>query len=421
MDTLTNHEKAWQKHFFAYLTSQLTSFFGTSLVQFAIVWYITLKTGSGIMVTITMLCSFVPQLLISPFAGVWADRYNRKILIMLSDGMIAFTTLILAVLFLFGVDYYWLVFIVAAMRSLGAGIQSPANNAMLPQLIPQEKMMQLSGVKHSMESVVALISPAVSGALLNYMGLVAIFFVDVITAAIAITVLCFVKARSYKASETEGERSYFGDMKLGIGYIKTHRYLIPLFSFVGLFLFLAVPVAYFSPLMIERLFNGGVWRMTANEILFSCGTLIGGILISTWGGLKNRLVTISISAASFGLLTVAVGVNKSFWWFLVFIALSGIFVPFMTVTSSVLIQENVEEDILGRVFSVYQIVITAVIPLGTLLFGPMCDVIKIEHLCIITGVLMVILGILAYCNKSVRSIAVKKEAAPQVLEQLVET
>lgn len=428
MDTTIQQDNAWKKKYFAYLSSQIISFFGTSLVQYAIVWYITLKTGSGVMVTLIMMCSFIPQLIISLFAGVWADRYNRKMLIMLSDGMIAFTTLVLAILFLFGIDSYWLLFIVAAMRSLGAGIQSPASSAMLPQLIPKDKMMKMSGLKHTVESIMLLVSPAVSGALLSFMGLVSIFFVDVITAAIAIIVLFFVKVKAYKETTESSPNGYFGDMKIGLSYIKNHKFLVTLFTYIGLFMFLVVPVAYLSPLMIKRSFGGEVWRLTANEILFSLGTLIGGILITTWGGFKNRIVTIATACICFGVFTIAIGivptfaigVVPTFLLFLILVALSGIFVPFMTVSSTVIIQESVEEGMLGRVFSVFQIVLTAVMPLGTLVFGPLSDYVSIQMLCIITGILMLIVGVATYFNKTTRHISYKPEKKQNGLKQTQE-
>ena len=83
----------WKRNTILFLTSQTLSLFGTSLVQYAILWYITLNTQSGVMMTIYIICGFLPTFFLSPFAGVWADRYNRKLLIMLSDSMIALSTL----------------------------------------------------------------------------------------------------------------------------------------------------------------------------------------------------------------------------------------------------------------------------------------------------------------------------------------
>ena len=106
----------WQKNIILFLGTQTISLFGSALVQFSILWYITLTTQSGVMMTIYIVCGFVPSFILSPIAGVWADRFNRKMLIILADSLIAIATLILAILFFLGYDAIWLLFVMAAVR-----------------------------------------------------------------------------------------------------------------------------------------------------------------------------------------------------------------------------------------------------------------------------------------------------------------
>src|SRR5512143_1787710 len=128
-----------QKKIMLIISSKKISLFGSSLVQYAITWYVVLTTKSGIMMTISIICGFLPTFFLSPFAGVWADRYNRKTLIMAADSFIALTTLLLAILFLMGYDSIGLLFIASAFRSIGSGIQTPAVGAFIPQIVPEDK------------------------------------------------------------------------------------------------------------------------------------------------------------------------------------------------------------------------------------------------------------------------------------------
>ena len=138
MNTINNNLKEnWLKNIILFLSSQTISLFGSSLVQYAIMWHITLTTESGLMMTLYIICGFIPTFILSPVAGVWADRYNRKMLIILADGLIAIATFILAILFLMGFDAIWLLFVMAAIRAFGTGIQMPAVGAILPQIVPQ--------------------------------------------------------------------------------------------------------------------------------------------------------------------------------------------------------------------------------------------------------------------------------------------
>ena len=153
-------ENNWKTKIILFLTAQTISLFGSSLVQYAIIWYITLTTSSGVMLTISTVCGFLPQIAISLFAGVWIDRYDRKKMIMLSDGIIAIATLVLAILFLTGYKSIWLLFIVLLIRSAGTGVQTPAVNALIPQIVPKEYLMKVNGINSSITSLIMFLSPA---------------------------------------------------------------------------------------------------------------------------------------------------------------------------------------------------------------------------------------------------------------------
>jgi len=159
--------EAWEKNTIFFLSSQTISLMGSMLVQYAITWYITLETQSGLMMTLSIICGFLPTFFISPFAGVWADRYSRKKLIVLADILIAAATFILAVLFCMGIDSIWLLFVASAIRSLGAGIQTPSVGAFLPQIVPEDHLTRVNGINSSLQAFVTLLSPMLSGALMS--------------------------------------------------------------------------------------------------------------------------------------------------------------------------------------------------------------------------------------------------------------
>ena len=174
-----NHLKNWKKNIIRFLTAQTISLLGSSIVQYSIIWYITISTSSGSMLTIATVCGFLPQVIISLFAGVWIDRYDRKKMIILSDLMIAIMTLILAVSFLSGYKNLWLLFIVLIVRSFGTGIQTPAVNAIIPQIVPNEQLMRINGINSTLYSLMMFVSPAVSGAVLSILSLEATLFIDI--------------------------------------------------------------------------------------------------------------------------------------------------------------------------------------------------------------------------------------------------
>jgi DHA3 family macrolide efflux protein-like MFS transporter len=410
---MMNMHADWKQKVILFLSSQAISLFGSHLVMYAIMWHITLETQSGIMMTIYIICSFLPTFFLSPFAGVWADRYNRKRLIILSDSLTAAATLILAILFLLGYDALWLLFAIAAIRALGTGVQTPAVGAFLPQMVPAEQLTRINGINGSIQACIMLASPLLSGALLTVAEIETIFFIDVVTAAAAILVLQFFLHVPAHAKASRAQTSgYVKDMREGLAYIKNHSYLTHFFLFCAFFFFLSAPAAFLTPLQVTRSFGDDVWRLTAIEITFSLGMMAGGLVMASWGGFKNKIYTMTLSSLVFGVCTLMLGIVPDFWIYLMFMGLAGVAIPAFNTPSTVLLQERVEGDYHGRVFGILGMISSSTMPLGMLVFGPIADIIEIEWLLIGTGLLLCIQGFFLIGNKTLVE-AGKPLAKPQ--------
>jgi DHA3 family macrolide efflux protein-like MFS transporter len=405
----------WKRNIIIFLSSQTISLFGSSLVQYAIMWHITLTTQSGMMMTLFIICGFIPTFLLSPVAGVWADRYNRKILIIVSDGLIALSTLILAILFLMGYDAIWLLFVMAAIRAVGAGIQTPAIGAILPQIVPEDQLTKVNGTNGSLQAVIMFVAPMASAALLTMTSLEVIFFIDVITAAIAIfTLVTLLKIAVHEKAATEQTTSYMSDFKEGLSYINQHAFLKKFFLFFAFFFVLMAPAAFLTPLQVARSFGDDVWRLTAIEIAFSVGMMAGGGIIAAWGGFSNRVHTMTFASVLMGICTFALGIVPIFWLYLMFMAVFGIAMPIFNTPTMVLVQEKVDSNYLGRVFGVFGMISTSMMPIGMLIFGPISDVVKIEWLLVGTGILILIAGV--FLSRSKVLLAAGKPAVKEIAE-----
>ena len=393
-----NHE-GWKKKTALFLSSQGTSLFGSMLVQYAIIWHVTLTTQSGVILTISTLCAFLPQIVISLFAGVWADRYPRKFLIIFADLLTAVSTLILAVIFLLGYRELWLLFLVSGIRSIGAGIQTPAVNALLPQLVPTDKLIKVNGINGTLQPFIMIAAPLASGALLSLSRLESIFFIDVVTAMIAVSLLLVLKVPAHQKAAAPQSTGYFDDLKAGLTYIRHNPVIKVLFVFYAAVFFLVAPVAFLSPLMVARSFGEEVWRLTANEVTFFVGSILGGVIMTVWGGFKNHFRTIGLSCILWAILFTGLGLSKVFVLYLILMFLSGIPMPLLNVPTTTLLQEMVRPDMQGRVFGVMQLIMTTVMPIGMLVFGPIADVITIEVLLVLTGAAMAVPGLWIFFNR----------------------
>jgi DHA3 family macrolide efflux protein-like MFS transporter len=387
-----NSNSLWKKQIALFLISQNISLFGSSVVSFAIIWYITLQTSSGKWLMLFTIFSLLPQVLISLWAGVWADRYNRKHIIMLADGFIALATLGLAIAFWSGYQKLELLLAVAFIRSIGAGIQTPAVAALFPQLVPQEKLTRVQGINQTLNSVLMLLSPAVGGVVLGSMGIFWAFMLDVITASLAIGVISFINIE--KVPRPAEAASVLTELRQGITYALNHKLLKLVLIFFGVSFFLTTPAAVLTPLLVERSFGSDVWRLTANEMVWTIGSLLGGAFVSLRGEFKDKIYTTAVCLVAFGVTFALLGIARNFAIYLLIMGIAGFFMPIIATAQTVLIQENVEAAMMGRMFSLVQIVAGSAMPVAILFFGPLADIVSIGSILLVSGALLAVVGVL---------------------------
>ncbi len=405
-------QRAWKRDISIFLSGQTISMFGSMLVQYAIMWHLTLETKSGVVLMASAVFGMLPQAIVSIFGGVWADRLNRKWLIILADGSIAVTTLALAIFMMSGYQELWLIYLTLAIRSTGAGIQQPAVAALIPQLVPTEHLLRVNGVFQSISSAMMLIAPAAAAGIYASMSIVAIFWVDVVTAIIGIALLLLIAVPTVR---TVVDTGYFTDLAKGVRYTFTHAFVRWLLVLFGIVFVLTVAPSMLTPLMVVREFGDEVWKLTVNELAFSIGMLGGGVLIAVWGGLKNKVVMILAASVLFGVLTLALGLSSNMWVFFAFMLLVGLAVPFFSTPSTTLLQERVEPEFQGRVFGFVGVVMATAMPIGMLVFGPLADVVPVQWVLIGAGVLtFVVVAIAALIPAGRRAIAIGAEPTPAV-------
>lgn len=393
-----NRYDNWKRKTAKFLIAQTISLFGSSLVQYAIIWYITLITASGSIMTIATICGYVPQMIISMFAGVWLDRYSRKKLIIAADSLIACSTGLIAILFLIGYQEIWLLFILLIIRSMGTGVQTPAVNAFLPQIVPKDNLMKVNGINSMLSSITIFLSPAVSGLLLTITSIELTFFIDVITAFIGVGITLTI-SEIKKEEEKKIQRNMLQDIKEGMHYLQNHKPIKQQLIYIMIVAVLISPAAFLTPLLVSRAFGQEVWKLTVSQMVFSLGAIAGGALISIWGGFQNRRYTIIAATIFYGMMMIGIGIAPIYGVYLLFNGLIGISMPCYNAPVQVFFQENVEEEMQGRVFGMLQIANACALPSGTVLFGPLADIISVQTILILTGIVVVLYAIKEWKNK----------------------
>lgn len=393
----------WKKNAVSFIGSQMISLFGSAVVQYAITWYITLETNSGSAMTIAILCGFLPTLALSPFAGVWADRYDKKKLIALADSVIAVTTLLLAVGFFMGYRELWLLYVALGIRGLGTAIQMPCTGAILPDFVPSEQLTRINGLNSSLQAIISLAAPVVSGAILSVARIEIIFFIDVVTAIIGVSVLMFfLKLPKQQSLQMQSSESYFFELKKGMQFICSQRYLVVLFLYMAVVYLAVGPVQYLTPLQVVRVFGEEVWRMSAASAGLAGGMIFGGILMMLWKGFRNKTTTLFFSMTMIGLCVALLGAAVPFWLYLCMAGCIGLFLSIFNTNAVAMLQIKIEPDYLGRVFSILTMLSSSLTPMGMLFFGPLADRVSIGGLLVGTGIVMALVGVAIIITPSLR-------------------
>ncbi|MDR0961614.1 MAG: MFS transporter [Mediterranea sp.] len=401
----------WKRNTALFLSGQALSMFGSMLTQYAIMWDVTLQTQSGIAMTLYVVLGVLPISFMSPIGGVWADRYNRKAVICLSDGGIALITLLTAIVLMLesqhteqALSRTTLLIACATLRAFGQGVHSPAISAFIPQITPAKHLNKINGINTGIQSGVSIVSPMAAGALMMFMPLSAMFFIDVITAIIGIGILWWlVKVPASTAQVvTDVKRNHRQDFRDGLRYIRSHPFILQLILIATVFFFAMAPIAYLMPLQVVRNFGNEVWRLSTIEIVWSAGMVIGGLAVGFWGGFRNKMHSMSLSCFLTGIAGMALGLINTFTVYAVVVGLMGLISPLFSTPMMTLSQTRIDTEYMGRVFGIFGMVWSLMMPVGMLIFGPLADVISIDYLMIGSGAAIMLLCIPYVMSKTLR-------------------
>ena len=384
----------WKRKTVLFLASQCITLFGSMIVQMSIIWYVTLKTSSGGWVAAFTICSYLPQFLISFFAGVWADRYNRKKLIVLADGVITIATLIMfLVMPMISSDFVLLsaLLVISIVRSIGAGVQTPAVNAVIPHLVPAEYLMKYNGINATIQSIVQFIAPAVAGTVLSIGTFRSTLFIDILTALIGIGLLSCVLLPKQEVSNEN--ISVFSEIKAGIHYSFSDKMIGKILIVYGLFILLSVPAGFMSALLVSRVYGDVYWYLTAVELVGFAGMALGGVLMGMWGGFKSRFKTFAFGLLILSIMTIGMGITPYFVLYLAMMFVYSIALTIIQTATTTIIQENAQESMIGRVFGLMGAMYSGFLPVGMAVFGPLADVLPLQWVMVGSGIALVLVTV----------------------------
>ncbi|MBU5348108.1 MFS transporter [Paenibacillus lautus] len=399
-------QQNWKRNFFTIWAGQAVSLITSAVLQMAIIWHLTETTGSAMVLSMATMVGFLPQAVLGTMIGVLVDRWNRKMVMIGADLMVAAAGAALAMVALFIELPVWVVMIVLFVRSIGTAFHTTALSAVTPLLVPEEQLTKCAGYSQSVQSVSYILSPAIGAFLYATWELNAIIAMDVLGALIAsITVAMIAIPKQVRLVE-DVKGKFFEEAKEGFRIFRESKGLFSLLWIGALYMFVFMPINALFPLMSMSYFGGTATHASIVEIVFAAGMLIGSLLLSVWGGFKNRTMSIIFSISLMGIALFISGLLP-IHGFLIFVlcsALMGFSSPFYNGVQMALIQEKIQPEYLGRVFGLLGSLMSFAMPIGLIVSGIFADRIGIHTWFMLSGVCIIGIAVLCVLLPSIRNL-----------------
>jgi MFS transporter, DHA3 family, macrolide efflux protein len=355
---------------------QVVSLLGTGMTRFALTLWAWDLTGQATALALVAFFSFTPTVIFSPFAGALVDRWDRKLVMMLSDLAAGLGTVVLFLLALTGNLHIWHVYAIAFFAGAFESFQFPAYSAAITVMVDKSQYSRTSALLGLAESASAIAAPIAAAALFAFIGLQGILLIDIVSFVFAISTLLMIYIppvkRSAEGAASQG--SLLQEASFGFRYIAKRRSLlgIQMVFFFGNFLF-TIAAVLTAPLILSRSGNNEA-LLAAVTSAMGVGGVIGGLLMSAWGGFKRKVngVLLGFSlAAIFGVIVM--GLGQAAIVLVVAAFFNMFFTPLINASNQAIWQMKIPPDLQGKVFAARAFIARIAAPVSMLLTGPLAD------------------------------------------------
>lgn len=388
----------WKSRFLTLAIGQTVSLVGSSAVQFALIWWLASETGSPLMLSLAGLVALLPQALLGPFAGIWIDRLKRKTVIIAADLFIGTCAAVFAVLFLFLDVPYWSACVVLGLRSVGNVFHTPALNAAMPMIVPENELVRVNGWTQFYQSGAFMLGPVLGAALYAALPLPVILLSDLVGAAAACICTAAIKIPDPKRQASEKVR-YFSELKEGVRAVLCDKRLTVLLLAATASMLFYLPLSSLYPLMTSEHFSATAWHASAIELVYAAGMMASAVLISLRGEIRRKLLAAHLGLMLMGVSALLCGLlPRQMTWFLTFAVLCAVMgaagnlygIPVMAY-----MQQTIPLEAQGRAFSLVGSLMSLAMPLGLLIAGPVSEREGVDAWFFISGIAVLVITLVS--------------------------
>ncbi len=406
MEDETNNLDNWMKKFFPIWGAQIFSLLGSGLVQFALVWYLTQKTGSATILAMATFVALLPNVLLAPFAGALIDRWNRRVVMIVADGSIALVTLVLVILFATNLVQVWHIFVVLFLRAAGSMFHWPAMQASTSMMVPEKHLSRVAGINQAISGALNIAAPPLGALLMSLLSFYLVIAIDIVTALIAIMPLFFISIPQPVRKDQDAKvsvRLVLRDIVEGFQFLKAWPGILLLTVLAAVLNFFLAPVETFMPLLVTQHFKMGVWELSILQSAVGIGIVVGGLLLGVWGGLKNKAATslMGVIGIGLGIVLVAAAPANLFPLAVAGVLVMGLTSPIANGPLMAIMQSKVPREMQGRVMGFSGSLSSAMMPIAMLISAPVVDQLGLHAWYWAAGLITVGMGVAMFFIKPI--------------------
>ncbi len=395
-------------------TGQALSLLGSQSVQFAIIWWITVQTGSAAALAAATFVGLVPQVVLGPVIGTLVDRWNRKAVMMGADLIVAAASLVLSFAFFTGRAGLTAVFLVLLVRALGSTFHGPAMLASTSLMVPDRHLTRIQGINEALQGGLAILAAPAGAFLYGLLPMGGVMLVDVVTAAFALVPLFFIAVPQPPAAPADaGATGVWRETLEGVRFVRSRRGILALVVMATAINLFLVPAFSLLPLLVRESLAGDEMTLAWLTSTFGIGMIAGGVLLGVWGGFRRRIVTSLTGMIGMGLAVLVLGASppRPAAWSFGAMLMVGLMAPVCNGPIRAIMQAIVPPHFQGRVFTLLGTLSTAMAPVGLLLAAPIAGVAGIRSWFLLGGALTVLMGGLAFLAPTI--LGIESAATPE--------
>lgn len=387
----------WLRVFIPIWAGQVFSLLGSGLVHFALIWWMTEKTGSAAVLASASLVGLLPQVFLSPFAGALVDRWNRRWVMVAADGTVALATVGLVILFASGQVQLWHVYVALFIRSLGGAFHWLAMQASTSLMVPKEHLSRIAGANQALNGLIGIGAPPLGALLMSTLPIFQVLAVDIVTAGLAILPLLFIAIPQPVREDAHlavTPKTVWADVRGGFRYVVSWPGVFTLLLMAAMVNFLLSPGSAFMPLLVTQHFKGGALQLAWMQSAWGVGVVAGGLLLSAWGGFRRKIITSMLSLMGIGVGVLLTGAAPAWGYWIAWsgMLISGIMNPLTNGPLFALLQSKIEPHMQGRVFTLVNSLASAMMPLGMMIGAPVAEWLGLRSWYLFGGVMCLLMG-----------------------------